>query len=368
MFSISFIRMRHGHTYIIYTTHFNSPFTHTHTHTHDCRKSAAILCAALAWQRYDAKTNEFGETTKIIYCSRTHSQVAQMVSSLKKTPYRPRMAILGSRDRLCIHKQLRPRKDAVSSNGNGNNKPKGNLNTACQMRVGNTESYRKYAMRSQHVDYDDDAPPTSHPGDDNNDSGFVQNNDDDDDGGDGEERGAGTNRRLESDKTKMCPHYRQLTSEPLAKKAFSTFVPDKGKVNCCSMGGEKTKLGAHDIEDLVEFGVQPNVIRGVALYREPEVPSFGLQLGQKKGSKGSITVSNVPPGGSALKEGTIQPGDTIVTIDNLDVSRGRELSDVSNRIRETKDPLLLDVYRGVGDDIDENEYSEESACPYYLSR
>jgi C-terminal processing protease CtpA/Prc len=76
----------------------------------------------------------------------------------------------------------------------------------------------------------------------------------------------------------------------------------------------------------------------------------------------------VPPGGSALKEGTIQPGDTIVTIDNLDVSRGRELSDVSNRIRETKDPLLLDVYRGVGDDIDENEYSEESACPYYLSR
>jgi len=236
------------------------------------------------------------------------------------------------------------------------------------MRVGNTESYRKYAIRSQYAEYDDDAPPTFHPGDDNNDSGFVQNDNDGNDDGDGEETGTGTNRRLESDKTKMCPHYRQLTSEALAKKAMSTFVPDKVKVNCCSMGGEKTKFGTHDIEDLVEFGANPNVIRGVALYREPDVPSFGLQLGQQKGSKGSITVSNVPPGGSAIKEGTIQQGDTIVTIDSLDVSRGRELKDVSNRIRETKDPLLLDVYRGVGDDIDENEYSEDSACPYYLSR
>ena len=41
-------------------------------------KSAAILCAALAWQRYHSKVHQ-GEVTKIIYCSRTHSQVAQMV-------------------------------------------------------------------------------------------------------------------------------------------------------------------------------------------------------------------------------------------------------------------------------------------------
>ena len=43
---------------------------------------------------------------------KTHSQVAQMVASLKKTPYRPRMAILGSRERMCIHKDLRPRAKA----------------------------------------------------------------------------------------------------------------------------------------------------------------------------------------------------------------------------------------------------------------
>lgn len=88
-------------------------------------KSAAILCSVLGWQRYQAKMqndanqseavplsmfnhiDDMGEkkvVPKVIYCSRTHSQVAQMVASLKKTPYRPRMTILGSRDRLCINR------------------------------------------------------------------------------------------------------------------------------------------------------------------------------------------------------------------------------------------------------------------------
>ena len=86
-------------------------------------KSAAILCSVLAWQRWYRKfgitqeqpkeksddgsanpTSSPKKVPRIVYCSRTHSQVAQMVSSLRKTPYRPRMAILGSRDRLCIHR------------------------------------------------------------------------------------------------------------------------------------------------------------------------------------------------------------------------------------------------------------------------
>jgi hypothetical protein len=57
-------------------------------------KSAAILCAVLAWQRHHAKSlwgKKGGKNTgvdqkqekfpRIIYCSRTHSQVAQMVES-----------------------------------------------------------------------------------------------------------------------------------------------------------------------------------------------------------------------------------------------------------------------------------------------
>lgn len=45
-------------------------------------KSAAILCSVLAWNRYAGRS---GTPAKIYYCSRTHSQVAQMVESLKKT-------------------------------------------------------------------------------------------------------------------------------------------------------------------------------------------------------------------------------------------------------------------------------------------
>lgn len=40
---------------------------------------------------------------RIIFSSRTHSQLSQAVSELKKTIYRPAMTILASRDQLCLH-------------------------------------------------------------------------------------------------------------------------------------------------------------------------------------------------------------------------------------------------------------------------
>lgn len=40
---------------------------------------------------------------RIIFSSRTHSQLAQAIRELKATVYRPQMTILGSRDQLCIH-------------------------------------------------------------------------------------------------------------------------------------------------------------------------------------------------------------------------------------------------------------------------
>lgn len=78
--------------------------------------------------------------TKIIYCSRTHSQVAQMVSSLKKTPYRPKMAILGSRDRMCIHQDLRPR-DVVNGGGRETKwkVQASQINLQCRIRTQNSE-------------------------------------------------------------------------------------------------------------------------------------------------------------------------------------------------------------------------------------
>ena len=42
----------------------------------------------------------------IIYASRTHSQLSQVARELKATPYRPKLALLGSREQLCIHHEV----------------------------------------------------------------------------------------------------------------------------------------------------------------------------------------------------------------------------------------------------------------------
>lgn len=41
--------------------------------------------------------------TKIYFGSRTHSQLSQVIKELKRTSYRPIMAVLGSRDHYCIN-------------------------------------------------------------------------------------------------------------------------------------------------------------------------------------------------------------------------------------------------------------------------
>ncbi|KAH3755922.1 Fanconi anemia group J protein [Pelomyxa schiedti] len=51
---------------------------------------------------------------KIIFSTRTHGQVAQIVRELRKTPYKPRMCVLGSRKMYCINSAIRtkPNKNA----------------------------------------------------------------------------------------------------------------------------------------------------------------------------------------------------------------------------------------------------------------
>ncbi|KAM6457881.1 regulator of telomere elongation helicase 1 isoform 3-T5 [Liasis olivaceus] len=49
----------------------------------------------------------YSDVPKIIYASRTHSQLTQVISELKNTVYRPKVCVLGSRDQLCIHPEVK---------------------------------------------------------------------------------------------------------------------------------------------------------------------------------------------------------------------------------------------------------------------
>lgn len=69
-------------------------------------KSLSIICSALAYNEHVRRGS--GEMpSKIFICSRTHKQLDQLVEQLRKTSYRPRMTILGSRSQYCINPKLK---------------------------------------------------------------------------------------------------------------------------------------------------------------------------------------------------------------------------------------------------------------------
>ncbi|CAI9597238.1 unnamed protein product [Staurois parvus] len=104
-------------------------------------KTLCLLCATLAWRQHfkDAITARkikermnggelfpdrpaadwgsgeanpqgsayYSDIPKIIYASRTHSQLTQVISELKQTVYRPKVSVLGSREQLCIHPEVK---------------------------------------------------------------------------------------------------------------------------------------------------------------------------------------------------------------------------------------------------------------------
>ncbi len=241
--------------------------------------------------------------------------------------------------------------------------------------------------RNHESTYDDDDPITSLPGDDsgNDDihdedveqtpyssrrNGYVHNAEDEEVEEEEEDIDLEESDKYGTKKYKTCPHYRQLSTKRLARNLHSTFKPDSTSVNCCSSGGEKSKFGSHDIEDLVTFGVQPNIKKGVAIYRNKAggEKSFGMTLTKANKDSGNITVKHLKSGGAAEREGSLKADDTLMAINGSQVLPRNPLGAVTKKIRESKDPLLVDVYRGESDEIDVNEYSSHSACPYYISR
>lgn len=55
-----------------------------------------------------SSNNSSNNPPVIIYASRTHSQLSQVVNELRNTRYRPKHSVLGSRDVCCIHPKVNP--------------------------------------------------------------------------------------------------------------------------------------------------------------------------------------------------------------------------------------------------------------------
>ena len=68
-------------------------------------KTLCLLCSTLAWMNEMRKKKLFGG--KIIYTTRTHSQISQVMQELRKTCYKPRTAVLSSRDHSCVNSAIR---------------------------------------------------------------------------------------------------------------------------------------------------------------------------------------------------------------------------------------------------------------------
>ncbi|KFG63709.1 putative helicase [Toxoplasma gondii RUB] len=64
-------------------------------------KTAALLCAGLAWQREAQREAQSRSIGRIIYCTRTQKQASQVIAELKKSPYQPAAVQLASRSHLC---------------------------------------------------------------------------------------------------------------------------------------------------------------------------------------------------------------------------------------------------------------------------
>ncbi|XP_067904325.1 regulator of telomere elongation helicase 1 isoform X2 [Heterodontus francisci] len=102
-------------------------------------KTLCLLCASLAWRQHlrdsisankiarqlngkelfdgrslsswgsasvVADSASYSDIPKIIYASRTHSQLTQVINELRSTAYRPKVCVLGSREQLCIHPEV----------------------------------------------------------------------------------------------------------------------------------------------------------------------------------------------------------------------------------------------------------------------
>lgn len=84
-------------------------------------KTLSLLCATLAWVKHkrESPIPQEKQRHQIIYCSRTISQLSQVIDELKSTAYDPKSVILASRDHTCVNPNLQEFKVSSSNYGLG---------------------------------------------------------------------------------------------------------------------------------------------------------------------------------------------------------------------------------------------------------
>jgi PDZ domain len=220
-----------------------------------------------------------------------------------------------------------------SDSGDSADRSKINVNTACQIRVGNTEKFRKSLFKSNDYFYDDNKPPENLPGD--GDGSGLPSQDNEDDDGDNYES---SNWILKNSTKKLtCPHYRQLTSARTAQMTRSKFLINQDTINCCKSGGSETKMGVHDVEDLLAFGMNPYLEESIVLYRRNSQESFGLDVGR------DCRIAAIHKDSAAKFNGQLRPGDKILAVN------GRRVPTVSllqkEILKTSSDKLVLKILR-----------------------
>ena len=80
-------------------------------------KTLSLLCSTLSWLRNEKNSlNSLEEDQvkpKVIYATRTHSQIKQLIGEIKTTSYSDlKICFLGSRDQLCINETIRKEKSS----------------------------------------------------------------------------------------------------------------------------------------------------------------------------------------------------------------------------------------------------------------
>ena len=72
-------------------------------------KTLSVICSVLGWVNEMKRQKKFDG--KIMYVTRTHSQISQIINELKKTNYKPKAAILSSREFSCINDELKEKEN-----------------------------------------------------------------------------------------------------------------------------------------------------------------------------------------------------------------------------------------------------------------